>query len=520
MISNILILLIPCCILFLISLFIRLLPAFFSKNRGTDSHFYLLCAEYFNKFRKIPITYPKRFFLLEPAEQWYPPGFIIILGLFSQKFIKKYYWIIPSLIDSLTTVSIFLITYYLLNNLILSLVSAFIYGISIYPIRESIIITSRTTGSFLFLNTVFYLFLLGNHFSIYTLIPFFLFGYAMMMSHKLSTQAFVVVALAFSIFFQNTQFIIFCILLFVFSLIFSKGFYYKVLLAHFDILGFWFKRWKFFNLDHLYDSEIYKHFKTKKTVPLYRHDIKTYIRPVLTLLYNIPLYACSVITIFWLMKTNQSLPLYQGMCIWIASVTIFAFSTFWIPYLRCLGFCNQYFKFLLFPTIYLSICPLFYPIYHKYQVHYSILVFSAIAFTLWIYLKYTQDSYRDYKNAILLSNNALELIISYLANHANKDQIRLSALPTYPSEKIVFECRIPVLFGGHGYGLKELAPFYPIIQKPIQHFLVKYQITHLLIDSRFVDPNIFGLDYSIEVEIQYFKLLKLASSCLATKQFN
>ncbi len=103
---------------------------------------FLLCSEKFRKTKKLPIVL-EPYYLLEPAEQWYPPLFSIFLASLPEKIVNQYHWIINHTLDYFTLVLLFLITKKL-TNLELAIIVGLIYSFFGPVLLEFKSLTSRS----------------------------------------------------------------------------------------------------------------------------------------------------------------------------------------------------------------------------------------------------------------------------------------------------------------------------------------------------------------------------------------
>ena len=83
---------------FLIFFTIRLISLRKLRNTGCDTYNILLNLEYFRKKKKLPVKVGN-LFMLENPTQWYPPGYLFFLSIFSQDFLKKNHWLVNHIFD-------------------------------------------------------------------------------------------------------------------------------------------------------------------------------------------------------------------------------------------------------------------------------------------------------------------------------------------------------------------------------------------------------------------------------------
>ena len=69
--------------------YLRIKPRLKNPYYGTDAWYFLLAAGKFREQRALPFRIP--YYVLDEEEQYYPPGFFVLLGSLPQKFLKKFF---------------------------------------------------------------------------------------------------------------------------------------------------------------------------------------------------------------------------------------------------------------------------------------------------------------------------------------------------------------------------------------------------------------------------------------------
>jgi hypothetical protein len=340
----------------------RFIPARINSARGNDAFFHLLCAEKFHADHKLPIVLPP-YFLLEPQEQWYPPLFFAILGILPDSVRRSWAWIVPVVADTLTTGTVFSSIYLLTNaNLHFALIATFAYAISIYPIKETMLVTPRPIGALFFLITmVSAIGLLTAKGPWILFLPMALVsGVIVLLTHKLSSQALYVCLPVMAIVLPDYRFAFILLGIFVLAITITGGFFIKIAIAHIDIVTFWYRNWSLLGAHPIYESPLYAGSRPLqfKSQCFFKQTIKDAMLPLLRLAANSPLLfgALWVIINYYCTSQSQNIVI-DILSIWLISITLFALSTHWVPILRSLGQCHQYYKLIQLPIIYLALSP-------------------------------------------------------------------------------------------------------------------------------------------------------------------
>lgn len=453
-----------------------------SKHTGPDAYYFLLSREIFRKNKKIPITHPG-YHIMENPEQWYPPGFTIFLSLFSDAVLQKYYWLITPVIDSLINVFWGIFVYWASQDVWFSLVSVFIYAVSSSAYAETRYLTSRQLGSFFFHLTIFTsLTLLGKTYdqyeSIYMFALLLFSGYLLLLTHKFSTQSFF--AGYFILSFFNTGFLWHLAAIIVFTVIFTKGYYLKVLFSHFDYIRFWSRYWPNLYSHQVYESPIYGK-KDFKKQGVYQRGSKW------TLLF-IALYAIQnfyIVLPFLTLKilNNPGHEIYRFSAILAIAITLWGLCTFIIPFLRGFGFVTQYGKYTLILSIFSAI-PVF-----KESVHILTYSIPIYYFLVLVILANLLNLFRDLykfsktKSGIYSKNQeTLDLTMDFIKSLSKPV---IMCVPNHYCDMIAYFCRTKVLFGGHSSPADGMLPILPVIREPLEDIVKKWGISHILIDKKY-----------------------------------
>jgi len=233
------------------------------KDQGADSWYYMASLRELKKRKKIPIKLP--YYILDKEEQWYPPGFIVFLSIFSFNFLKKYQGIINPLVDSLQLIFLYFFTYFITGDILTAILAGLIYAITFTLIVENSNLNPRGLSSFLFTLTLIFLYHFFSSQNLWWLVTVLIFSFFLLMTHKLATQVLVFLLVGLALIFYNWQYLMILGLIFLIALIFSKGFYLKVLKGHKEILMFWKKNLANLRVHQIFHSPIYEKDNKKST---------------------------------------------------------------------------------------------------------------------------------------------------------------------------------------------------------------------------------------------------------------
>lgn len=458
---------------FCLTLLLRILPLLNQPHRGCDAYYFLLCAEEFRKNKKLPIILTP-YYLLEYQEQWYPPGFVLFLGLLPKKFVEKYYWLISPFIDSLIGVLVGFVSFLLLKNIQASIIAILIYAFSYSVFSETKFLTSRQLGNLLLNISVFGLFwgTSANNFLGHVL--FFIFGFFVLMTHKMATQNIVISLFFLSLFMKDIKYILFLLALFAFTFVASKGFYLKIFRAHLDIISFWGKNWNLLGAHQIYNSPIYGDPKKYKNVLYHPANMFNYL--ILMLLTNALIF-------FIIFENNVILEnnvfLNQAF-FWMISTYTLSYLVTLIPYMRLIGEGYKYIKFAI-PSISILGGVLF---IKAPRIILVIIIFYAFIYMAW----YFRERKKSLVGSVGVADSNFLAISEYFKKTNNP---KIICIPNHLSDALAYYTRNQVFWGTHNYPFKWIKNFFPVWRKKLSYFIRVFKLTHLLIDRRYVNPEIF-----------------------------
>ena len=224
---------------FLIALFIIFSMAIFTriyfllkyKWVGTDTFYNLLIAQEIRKKKKLPDVIDR---FVVPERYDYPPLLHWFLSLFKDKYHQKLQYVSPVL-DVISGTMIFCFCYYIFDSQI-AIIATGLYFFTPYTFDNSFSLSARSPGnSFLIISLLSLFLYLFNGF-LGAFIISIIFSTLVLLTHRLTTQSLIVVLLSLSIGYYSLIPTVVIGCSFVLAIVFSKGFYYRVLQGHIQII--------------------------------------------------------------------------------------------------------------------------------------------------------------------------------------------------------------------------------------------------------------------------------------------
>ena len=466
-----------------LSVLARAWPRMRNRNFGVDAFYALALVRAIRRQKRLPVFMDT--YMLDSGEQRYPPGFPLFLALLPRGLTGQKSWLINPVLDAGLGAALGGLLWAHGASAAQVLWALLAWALTPALVDECFRLNGRIFGNILFSVTMLLLanVLLGG--GAWAAAALVLAGFAMLMSHKMSTQNLVFVVLGLSVWRQGWAPLGLLGLVLAASVALSAGFCFKVFAGNIDILLFWRR-----NLKLLYAHAVYRS-------PLYDRDPEvralaagdaSFFKPgvggqfsILLRIFEqnflLPLFAVVVWTDYsWWSDFEQLL------AAWVILTYAWAALTTFAPPLRFLGEGIKYAKMAALPMAYLvaagigwGASPWLLPAF-----------LACLALNAWkvrrIYdsLTGTVDDARG-----------LRPVIDYLRAAADDGVL---TLPAVMSERIAHETGKKVFWGGHGGGFKKLEEYYPVLRRRVEEYFMRYNLTYLLLDLEYVDPRFLALD--------------------------
>lgn len=483
------------CLICMFAFYLRVKPRLKLKHYGVDAWYYLLYTEEFRKSKRIPIKLP--YYLLDKEEQWYPPGFPLLLSLLPKNMLEKFQWLISPAIDCIQLLLLYVVTFLLTKSIVLAIVSGIMYASTMTLVGENMSLNSRSLGSLIFTMTMLCLlgFITSNN-NLW-LIPLILGGVVLLLTHKMSTQNLVFVVSGMSVYYKDIRLILILSGIFIVAIILTKGFYLNVLKGHLEILRFWKKNLHNLGAHQVYDSLLYKKPENYRDERFHLRGFKGVVRHIRGIIGN-NWYAFFLIPASFLFS-NGMFGVQGFYFLWAVLTYFMVIGTTFIPQLKFLGEGYKYIKLSIFP-----ICVLTVTLLHTNLLFYSVGLSIMLLFNLYMIPYF----YRNLRKNPIESMQGLEKVIEYLRK-TKKDGIM--TIPNVASDGLVYFTKKKVCWGGHSSGWNKLDLWFPVLKKPIEYFFTEYGLNFLLVDMHYVVEGILELeDFKPVVEENNYALYEWA----------
>ena len=459
-----------------VGLLIRFRPLWINPMLGVDHWYWLLCAEDVRARRKLPPKLP--YFMLEIEEQWYPPLFAGLLALLPMKWLKDHGGEISQIVDFLHGLLIFLAILWISNNLVIAFLSGLSYSLAWFPLSYNTELQPRGLANLLLTLAMGGLWFYINTGSIGIWAGVSILSVILLFLHKMTVQMWVVYLLGLGVWAWDWKILFLIPASVFFALIVSKGFYIKMLKAHWDIVSFWHENIKKLGSHQYYESPLYQR-KGFASTALHKNGWRHQIKKLLSLFkYNAFTLLLPVLAYHTIHHPQGKLEHFLWM--WLGVTYLWALLTTFVPYFLALGGGHYYLYQTLFPLFLLA----------ALSIPSMTASVQVWLFAFWgIGLIYSIVKWERYCRSIPLNKTStvghdLKEVLDYL-KALPKDGV--FCIPFVLSDMTAFWTRKKIFWGGHSYGFNTmLKPYFPIMREDVGEILKKKPLNYLLFWRRYL----------------------------------
>lgn len=471
-------------------------PRLLNRKFGVDIWTHLLYLKEFYRQKKLPRNISNGFLI--PGDYDYPPLFILILSRFPFKLVEKYEFLFSPFFDSLLIFSTFFVSFYLTNNLYFSLLTQIIYTLTPIIILENSSATPRSLGYGLFTTLFISLFLYAQNGQVLLIIISILCGTLIFLTHRFTAQGFLFFSLFFTLIEKNYIYVSVFLISFLFAIIFSKGFYLKVLRGHIGNLIFWFN-----NAKYRFSHQVKGNTKSFKSKDFLFRTYNQFLKfPPFVLAITNPWTLPPLYMFFFYGMTN---PLIDRFALLVVFSYILSIVITWVPILRFLGEGQRYLELTAYPSAFLSATLL----YKNFGAEsgrflffgYLIVGFASLVTIIVIQRKgIIRDRFRTTTPEMLR-------MFSYL--RSIKAKPKLLCIPHQMTTNTIYHTGCQVFVNASYKDMQKISDVYPVIKKSIREIMKINQLDMILLNENYSNAKDLKLGrYSVMRREENFVLLK------------
>ena len=438
------------------------------EGAGVDHWFWKSYVEEYRRSGVFPPQLPQ--YVLDD-KQWYPPLFALMLAGMPKRVFDAYSHIVAMLIDLARMLLLLYLAHWLSGgNLRVIAVAGLIYAT--IPIQVSYNIQLNPRGlAAIMLDALLILLLVAITFPrtwVWVAIVFI--GALILLTHKMTTQLLVVITVTTAAVYVRPDLLLLLPAWFVAAMVLSKGFYWKVLVAHLEIVQFWHRNWRWIGADLLRESPIYGDGVYQRPEKLHKPGWRGVVwHGFIMFGFNPAVWLACALVYERLFLRSAIYP--TPLLLWLLVPCAWAVATSFIAPLKRFGAGYLYvYNTSLMTSIVLALTFE----YTLAPVLSSTLVGAALLLNtigVAIYYRRFMTSRRT------RVDDGLERMIEQL--RAQPAGV-VMCVPVNWCEVVAYRAGHPVLWGGHGLGFDRLQPTWPRMLLPIKQVIEQYGIRYLL----------------------------------------
>ena len=460
-----------------LSFWVRFRALRINPDLGVDNWYWLLCIEDVKRYHRIPARLP--YFMLEIEEQWYPPLYSFVMSFFPTEILKRHGGKIAQLMDLLNGFIIFLSVLWLSDNITIAFISCFSYIIAFFPLSYSHQLQPRGLANFLLTLIVIGLWFYIDTQYLVIWLGILILSVLILFLHKMTTQLWAVYLLGFGIWAKDWTLPALLPTSMLLAIIISKGFYLKVLKAHWDIITFWHENIKNLGSHQYYESPLFRKEGFASTA-IHQQGLRHQFKKLWSLfLYNVFIIALPIFIYFGQFHYPHDLESFIWW--WLGLTYLWAILTTFVPNFKALGAGIYY--------LYQSFLPLFLLtalVLREMPLHLQWGLFFLWAIALFLsgvqWEKYCDSVAIHKENA---GQRDLHDVLDYLKGLPHDG---VFCIPFTLPDITAYWTRKKVFWGGHGYGFHTyLKPYFPIMRENVLETLKEKSLTYVLFWKRYLD---------------------------------
>jgi hypothetical protein len=485
------------------SFFLQVWPRWKNRYFGVDTWRHLLMADYIRTQKELPKSSDKYIFT-EPSD--YPPLLRIVISFLPKKIADRYQWMISPIFDMLHSLTLFFSGWLLTTSVYGGLIAQTTYILSPLVVMENSNLTTRSFASFLSSLTFFMFILFLAQGSYLALSLGLLFGILLITAHRFSLQAFIFYTVGLIIYEKSFIPLFFLLACLGGAFLVTGGYSWRVLTGHIQMIEYWRR-----NIHNRYAHQIRG--LPKKSTEDGKSDrsgdivfkIYSYVQklPLIAILASnpssvIPLLV-AVLTLSGSMPLQDAgleTPIWQLLVLWSACLTFVGILIRQVRLFEFIGEGERYQDSGIFPsalvTAQLSL--------HLIDQGFSTEVFTGLI-SLWV-IGLGMSLYLQWKVVYKDNDRSIkkELWEVFRLIDEQPGDVRLMSVPLLLADSAMYFSKAKVLSTDSSIAhLKHYDDFFPVLKKPLKQILDQYSITHLLVNSGYVELEELNLSQEYQV---------------------
>jgi hypothetical protein len=410
----------------------------------------------------------------------YPPIFPFLLSFIPTEKLKNLQGFIAPLFDAIQIVLIYFASMYLVGDIKAAILAQVIYMLTPMIAIENSYMTPRSLGYVNFTLAVLPLVIFHYVNNPWFYVAGMVFSVFIFLTHRFAMQAFLFISIFFTFYLNSPIFIQAYLIGFICAVLFTRGYYLRVLKGHLSNIYFW-----VCNLDYRWAHQVRGVPKQDKKI---EQDWVGKVNTFMSVFSPIALFGLnpwalsSFITVAaWYFHWFSISPMFLTFAVWIIFFYVFGSTVLKVKRLMPIGEGQRYMEMATVPASILS-ASLFFELlntpFKSWVIAGLALVLTGnLALILVIQVKgIIKDRNRSITDDMW---NVFDFMNTY------KGKMRVICVPHQNTTMTVYCTNKPVFVNADNPGLLRIQEVYPILRLSLEELKEKYDLTHALVKESF-----------------------------------
>lgn len=310
-------------------------------------------------------------------------------------------------------------------------------------------------------------------------------GGLILLTHKMTTQLMVFVLAGTAAIYSRPELLLLLPAWFSAAMIMSRGFYWKILLAHVEIIQFWHLNWRWIGADLLRESPIYGDGRYERAEKLHKSGLRGLVwHGFIMFGFNPAAWIACLLVYERLFAASAVLIYPTPLLVWLVLPFLWAILTSVVNPLKRFGAGYLYvYNTSLMASLVLALT------YRYTRAPELSMTFLLLAVSLNLVGVgiYCRQFLRNKRTRV---DEGLDHMLDRLRELPRGV---VMCLPVNWCEVVAYKTGQPVLWGGHGLGFNKLQPTWPRLLMPIKDVVATYSVKYFLTMERIL-PDKFVAD--------------------------
>lgn len=452
------------------ALVLRVIPIALSpRGAGIDHWFWKSYVETLRRDRQFPPSLPQ--YILD-EHQWYPPLFPLLLARLPARVFSRQDTLIAIVVDLARMLVLLGVSYWRTRDMSVVAVAGLLYATTPIHVFYNVQLNPRGLAALMLDGLLLLLLLLLDQEGAWFIWPIVVvMSGLILLTHKMTSQLFWFLVLGTALIYRNWSLLLLIPLSMAAAFAMSRGFYREVLRAHWDIVSFWQRNWRWAGADLIRESPVYGDGQYERPRKLHPSGLRGLLHQSIRLIGFNPAAWVACLLVYDRLWIEPVMIFPTIVLVWLLLTCLLVCLTTFVPWFKCLG--------------------------AGYLYLYNATLITSLLIGLTFKQTLSPQLSLLFTVGVLLCN-CFALLVYYVDFHSNKrarvhpgleemiERLRqlprgvVMCIPANWYEVVAYKTGHPVLWGAHGYGFRKVEPTWPRFLVPVSEILRWYGVRYLL----------------------------------------